>query len=76
MVFLETLRSQDLNVSKNTIGVNALEAITNGTTDGLKLAVNVGAMLIVFTSLIAFVNYFLGKVGDWTTLNSLIAHVR
>ena len=65
--------NKDLNVSKNSIGVNALEAITNGTTDGLKLAVNVGAMLIVFTSLIAFVNFFLGKVGDWTTLNSLIA---
>ena len=65
--------NKDLNVSKESIGVNALESITNGTTDGLKLAVNVGAMLIVFTSLIAFLNYFLGKVGDWTTLNDLIA---
>ena len=65
--------NKDLNVSKESIGVNALESITNGTTDGLKLAVNVGAMLIVFTSLIAFLNYFLGKVGDWTTVNDLIA---
>ena len=64
--------NKDLNVSKESIGINALESITNGTTDGLKLAVNVGAMLIVFTSLIAFLNYFLGKVGDWTTVNDLI----
>jgi CNT family concentrative nucleoside transporter len=63
----------NLEVSKEKIGVNALEAITNGTTDGLKLAVNVGAMLIVFISLVAFANYFLFKVGDWTSLNGLIA---
>jgi len=64
---------KNLDVAKDKIGVNALEAITNGTTDGLKLAVNVGAMLIVFTSLIALLNYFLFKVGDWTHLNNLIA---
>jgi CNT family concentrative nucleoside transporter len=63
----------NLDVAKDKIGVNALEAITNGTTDGLKLAVNVGAMLIVFISLVAFANYFLGKVGDWTNLNDVIA---
>lgn len=63
----------NLDVAKDKIGVNALEAITNGTTDGLKLAVNVGAMLIVFISLVAFANYFLGKVGEWTTLNDVIA---
>ncbi len=63
----------NLEVSKEKIGVNALEAITNGTTDGLKLAVNVGAMLIVFISLVAFANYFLGKVGEWTSLNQVIA---
>jgi concentrative nucleoside transporter, CNT family len=63
----------NLDVAKDKIGVNALEAITNGTTDGLKLAVNVGAMLIVFISLVAFANYFLGKIGEWTTLNDLIS---
>lgn len=64
---------KNLDVPKEKIGANALEAITNGTTDGLKLAANVGAMLIVFISLVAFVNYALGKVGDWTTLNDVIA---
>ncbi len=64
---------KNLDVPKEKIGANALEAITNGTTEGLKLAANVGAMLIVFMSLIAFINYTLGKVGDWTSLNNLIA---
>lgn len=64
---------KNLDVPKDKIGTNALEAITNGTTDGLKLAVNVGAMLLVFMSLIAFVNYSLGWIGSWTHLNDLIA---
>ena len=64
--------NKNLDVAKDKMGVNALEAITNGTTDGLKLAVNVGAMLLVFTSLIALLNYIVFKIGDWTTLNALI----
>ena len=74
ILFPETEKiDTNLEVSKDKIGVNALEAITNGTTDGLKLAVNVGAMLIVFISLVAFANYFLGKIGEWTTLNDVIS---
>ena len=64
---------KNLDVPKEKIGANALEAITNGTTEGLKLAANVGAMLIVFVSLIAFANYMLGKIGSVTYLNDLIA---
>ena len=64
---------KNLDVSKDKIGVNALEAIANGTSDGMKLAVNVGAMLIVFTSLIALLNYTLFKIGDWTHLNNIIS---
>ena len=44
---------------------NLLEAITNGTVDGLRLAVNVGAMLLVFTALIYLVNYMLLGFGDF-----------
>ncbi len=74
ILFPETEKiDTNLEVSRDKIGVNALEAITNGTTDGLKLAVNVGAMLIVFISLVAFANYFLGKIGEWTTLNDIIS---
>ncbi len=65
--------STDLSVSQDSVGVNALEAITNGTTDGLKLAVNVGAMLLVFVSLIALANYLLGLFGNATGLNDIIS---
>ena len=63
-----------LEVSKADIGANALEAISKGTTDGLRLAVNVGAMLLVFIGLMSMANFILLKVGDWTTLNIWIAN--
>lgn len=62
----------DLSVEKEQLGANALEAITNGTSDGLKLAVNVGAMLIVFISLVALANYMLFKIGHYTGANDFI----
>lgn len=64
---------EELVMSKDKIGANALEAIANGTTDGLKLAVNVGAMLLVFIALMSMGNYMLFKIGDWTHLNEIIA---
>ena len=63
-----------LEVSKADMGTNALEAISKGTTDGLRLAVNVGAMLLVFIGLMSMANFILLKVGDWTTLNIWIAN--
>jgi CNT family concentrative nucleoside transporter len=66
--------NENLEISKEKIGTNALEAISNGTTDGIKLAVNVGAMLLVFTALVAMGNYVLGDViGAKTGLNEVIA---
>ena len=64
---------EKLDVESAGIGSNALEAISKGTTDGLRLAVNVGAMLLVFIAMISMANYILLKVGDWTTLNTWIA---
>ena len=64
---------EKLEVAKADMGSNALEAISQGTTDGLRLAVNVGAMLLVFIALISMGNYILLKVGDWTSLNPWIA---
>lgn len=62
-----------LKVSKDKIGSNILDAISRGTTDGLKLAVNVGAMLLVFTALIAVVNFALQDIiGEYTGLNEVI----
>jgi len=63
----------DVSVSQEKIGANILDAIANGTTEGLRLAVNVGAMLLVFVAIIAMLNGILGWVGDITTLNDIIA---
>ncbi len=63
----------DVKISTEKIGSNILDAIANGTTEGLKLAVNVGAMLLVFVAFIAMFNGILGKVGELTTLNEWIA---
>ena len=65
--------TRKVEVSKEEVGKNALDAISNGTGDGLRLAVNVGAMLLVFIAFIAFANYIFVKIGDWTTLNERIA---
>ncbi|OZV67197.1 nucleoside transporter C-terminal domain-containing protein [Winogradskyella aurantia] len=64
---------ENVEVSKDVIGSNILDAIANGTTEGLKLAVNVGAMLLVFLAFIAMINGILGWVGDVTTINTWIA---
>ncbi|MFK5982692.1 MAG: nucleoside transporter C-terminal domain-containing protein [Flavobacteriaceae bacterium] len=63
----------DLKVSSEKIGSNILDAIANGTTEGLKLAVNVGAMLLVFVAFIAMFNGILGGIGDLTNINDWIA---
>ncbi|MBK8444524.1 MAG: NupC/NupG family nucleoside CNT transporter [Sphingobacteriales bacterium] len=67
--------NKDLSISKEKIGNNVLDAIANGTTDGLKLAVNVAAMLIVFIALMAVLNYSMEKIGYWTHLNDWIAAI-
>ncbi|MCL4128484.1 UNVERIFIED_CONTAM: hypothetical protein GTU68_044323 [Idotea baltica] len=63
----------DVTVSQEKIGSNVLDAIANGTTEGLRLAVNVGAMLLVFVAVIAMLNGILGWVGDVTNLNVWMA---
>ncbi|MBV1887830.1 MAG: Na+ dependent nucleoside transporter, partial [Urechidicola sp.] len=63
----------DVKVSTEKIGSNLLDAIANGTTEGLRLAVNVGAMLLVFVAFIAMINGILGWVGDVSSLNGWMA---
>ncbi len=63
----------EVEVSSEKIGANILDAIANGTTEGLKLALNVGAMLLVFVAFIAMMNGILGWIGDVTTFNNWIA---
>ncbi|MFH0757112.1 MAG: nucleoside transporter C-terminal domain-containing protein [Bacteroidota bacterium] len=67
--------NKHLEVSREGIGKNALDAISNGTGEGLRLAVNVAAMLLVFLAFIAFINYIFIKVGDWTSVNEKIAGI-
>lgn len=69
---LETI-DNEISISQEKIGSNILESIANGTTEGLKLALNIGAMLLVFLAFIAMINGILGWVGEWTTLNDWIA---
>lgn len=65
--------NQELKLNKDKIGNNALEAISKGTTDGIRLAVNVGAMLLVFTAIIAMGNYLTNDlIGNWTGINNWI----
>jgi CNT family concentrative nucleoside transporter len=63
----------EVRISTDKIGSNLLDAIANGTTEGLKLAVNVGGMLLVFVAFIAMLNGILDWIGGTTALNSWIA---
>ena len=66
IVYPETEESQtmgDVNVNIEQTNINAMEALSNGATDGLKLAANIAAMLIAFISFVAMVNYFLSFGG-------------
>ncbi|MCK5029013.1 MAG: Na+ dependent nucleoside transporter [Bacteroidales bacterium] len=67
--------NSNVEISQEKIGKNVLDAISNGTTQGLKLAVNVASMLLVFIAFIAMFNYIFLKIGDWTSLNEVIARV-
>lgn len=63
-----------LDIDKSKLGNGPLEAISTGTTEGIKLAVNVGGMILVFLAFIAMINYFLFNIiGANTGLNALIA---
>jgi CNT family concentrative nucleoside transporter len=62
----------DINISDYNAGSNILDAISNGTIEGIKLAVNIGAMVLVFIAFVAMFNYVLFQFGDITGINSLI----
>ena len=63
----------NIEVSYEKIGTNFLDAIANGTTEGLKLAANVGAMLLVFVAFIALFNGVFGWIGAVTPINEWMA---
>lgn len=66
--------NSNLEVNKEKLGTNLLDAITTGASQGVKLAVNIGAMLLAFVAIIALLNYILGGlIGSWTGLNVIIS---
>ena len=64
--------TKNIKISTDVTGTNLLSAITNGTRDGIKMAVNVGAMLLVFLALIALVNGVFYQIADVFGLNNWI----
>ena len=76
IIYPETELSEthgDLKVHIDKTSTNAMEALGNGATDGLKLAANVAAMLIAFVSIVAMFNYLLSFTG--TSLESLLGFI-
>ncbi len=64
---------KDLSVSKEQMGVNLIDALAKGASEGLKLALNIGAMLLAFIAIIFLLNYILrDMIGAWTGLNEII----
>jgi len=71
---VETIDS-NIDISMNKAGSNFLDALSNGTTAGLKLALNIGAMLLVFFAFLAMINFFFFKIGEWSGLNYTIGNI-
>lgn len=61
-----------LKLEKEKMGVNAIDSLARGALDGLKLALNIGAMLLVFVALIFALNWVLAAFGGWVGLNEYI----
>lgn len=65
----------ELEVNEEAMGVNLIDAMSIGASEGLKLALNVGAMLLAFIAVIAALNYLLmGILGDVTGLNEFVVN--
>ena len=66
--------NKNLNVNKESIGVNIVDALATGAADGLKRALNIGAMLLAFIAIIAALNWILMEgIGSWTGLNEWVS---
>jgi len=76
IIYPETETSETMGEMKITIeqkNTNAMEALGDGATIGLKLAANVGAMLVAFVSLVAMINYLLGFAG--TSMETILGFI-
>ena len=76
IIYPETESSEtigDLKINIEQKSTNAMEALGDGATSGLKLAANVAAMLVAFVSLVAMINYLLGFAG--TSMESILGFI-
>ena len=74
ILFPETEKiNSNVEVSQEKIGSNFLDAISIGTSEGLKLAANIAAMLLVFIAFIALINYLLSGFGSILNINEWIS---
>ena len=67
--------SSDISVPKTDAGSNTLDALAQGTSEGTKLAINVGAMLLAFMAIIYLGNNILNLVGEGLSINDNIAEL-
>lgn len=67
----ESLTAGTVRVEVERPWANVIDAAAEGAGSGLKLALNVGAMLLAFIALIALANGVLGKVGGWVGFDGL-----
>jgi len=68
-----SVHAKPLSLPPSARPANLLEALAQGAADGLRLAVNVAAMLLAFIATLALLNYVLFRLGDLLHLNSWIA---
>ena len=61
-----------LRVNKEQIGSNLVDALATGAADGIKLALNIGGMLLAFIAIIMAINWGLAGLGDWIGVNTVI----
>ena len=76
IIYPETESSEtmgDLKINIEQKSTNAMEALGDGATSGLKLAANVAAMLVAFVSIVAMINYLLGFAG--TSMESILGFI-
>ncbi len=67
------IKQDKLEVNEEAMGVNLIDAMSIGAAEGLKLALNVGGMLLAFIAVIAAINFGLsGLIGEYTGLNALV----
>ena len=75
VIYPETDREKidtEINIPRTEAGSNVLDSLSTGTTDGVKLAVNVGAMLLAFMAFIYLANGIFFQIGEWTNINASI----